>query len=133
MGRTSRNQPTAPAMATTAPSMLSDSAVTNPANTSVIPKARASGHAVGAGISILSGICIAPLLNSDNVNNSENDYPNCVHEVPVHCQDLHPLRVFGPKLCREVKNCHGEKSEQSYCYVKRVETDQRIISGAEQI
>src|SRR5215831_9398940 len=53
-GRTSRNQPTKPQSAKIAPSKLTNSVVTNPANNSATPKARTMGHGVLAGISIVS-------------------------------------------------------------------------------
>ena len=58
-GRTSRNQPTAPAMARIAPSTLTAPLVTNPANSSVIPNASTIGHAVGAGTSTVS-VVVSP-------------------------------------------------------------------------
>src|SRR6266478_9238799 len=74
-GRTSRNQPTAPATARTAPSRLTEAAVTSPAKTSVKPNARTIGHAVAAGASIFS--------NSDDIDHRENDDPDGIHKVPV--------------------------------------------------
>src|ERR1700730_16456755 len=94
-GRTSRNQPIAPAMATIAPRMLTASLVTNPANSNVVPNASAIGHAVGAGISIVPGlfsfVCVTkstailfPSSAPNNVYDDEDYYPNHIHEVPIH-------------------------------------------------
>src|SRR6266478_5846008 len=87
-GRTSRNQPTAPATTNIAPRMLTETAVTNPANTSVIPNASTIGHAVAAGTSILSGMFIAPPLDSDHVNHQEDHHPDRIHEVPIQRENL---------------------------------------------
>jgi hypothetical protein len=50
-GRTARNQPTEPLTAKIAPKMLTEAVVSIPANTSVMPKAKTIGQAVGAGSS----------------------------------------------------------------------------------
>src|SRR3989442_11273591 len=96
-GRTSRNQPTAPATANTPPRMLNEAAVTIPAKTRVSPNASTMGHAVGAGTSILFGVSIAPPLDSDHIHNREHDDPDCIHEAPVHGQNFEPLRVLAPQ------------------------------------
>ena len=53
-GKTSRNQPMYPQTARIAPSTLTAAFVTMPAATSMTPKARTIGHAVGAGSSTVS-------------------------------------------------------------------------------
>src|SRR6516225_7910779 len=54
-GSNCRNQPTHPATDRIAPKMLTAGAVTRPAQTSARPKAKTTGHAVGAGKRTLSG------------------------------------------------------------------------------
>src|ERR1700739_4604072 len=49
---TCRNQPTQPAIASTAPRTVTETSVRRPANSNVKPKAKTSGHAVGAGSAI---------------------------------------------------------------------------------
>src|ERR1700756_3261841 len=82
-GRTSRNQPTAPAIANIAPRMLTGVAVTIPAHTRVNPNASTIGQAVGAGTSICFWMFIPPPLNSDYVHDGENHDPYRIHEVPI--------------------------------------------------
>ena len=71
--------------------------VTKPAKTKVRPKARMIGHAVGAGISIVSvrsvsSRVVCPMLilfsiqRPMHVNDGEDHNPNCVHEVPIERQ-----------------------------------------------
>src|SRR6266478_4674971 len=92
-GRTSRNQPTAPATARAAPSTLTEAAVTSPAKTSAKPKARTTGHAVEAGTSILS--------NSDHIDYRKNHNPDGIHKVPVHRQNLHAPGMLFPDVSEE--------------------------------
>src|SRR6516164_3358673 len=54
-GSNCRNQPTHPATARIAPNTLTPMVVSRPAQTNVRPKARTTGHAVGAGNRTLSG------------------------------------------------------------------------------
>src|SRR5215469_18367623 len=106
-GKTSRNQPIDPARESTAPSRLTETLVTRPANNKVHPKARTNGQTVGAGTSISRGGCrlslnfsltskVAMLLPSasQNIHNSENDDPNCIHKMPVHGEHFYVARVF---------------------------------------
>src|SRR5215472_227739 len=51
-GKTSRNQPTEPARASTTPRTVTDTLVSRPANIKANPQAKARGHAVDAGTSI---------------------------------------------------------------------------------
>ena len=82
--------------------------MTNPAKTSVRPKARMIGHAVGAGSSIVRGVCAAPAgasnvsnaifqsfpLSSNHVDDRKNDNPNRIHEMPVERQNVDTFSVF---------------------------------------
>src|SRR5580692_5315350 len=116
-GNTWRNHPTAPAMVRIAPRMLTEAAVTIPAAMSVSPKASTRGQTVGAGISIFSGVCMASPLNSDHVNNREDDHPNRVDEVPVHRQDLHPPGVLALKLGGETEHRYCNESREPHGHV----------------
>src|SRR5438093_4800907 len=95
-GNTSRNQPTAPAIESTAPRALIEMLVTKPAKSSVTPKARTIGHAVGAGISsvVLSVAISAP----DDVDDCEDDDPHYVDEVPIERQHVQAFAVFGARV-----------------------------------
>src|SRR5260370_1121684 len=113
-GRTSRNQPAAPARANTAPKILTEAAVTNPANTSVNPNASTIGHAVAAGTSIFSGMFIAPPLNSDHVNHHEHNHPDRIHEVPIQRKNLQPLGVLAPESRCEIEQRDGTQGKKSH-------------------
>ena len=100
-------------MATIAPRTLTAALVTIPANSSVIPNASTIGHAVGAGISIASGIvswfCFDshsafPFLAPDNVHDREDHHPHHIHEVPIHRQDLDALGVLLSYISRGTSN-----------------------------
>jgi len=93
-----------PLIARIAPRRLTDELVTKPAKTKVKPKARIIGHAVGAGISIISvelpvraNVSVLTLFSisaSNHVNDGEDHDPNCVHEVPIKRQDVDALGVL---------------------------------------
>src|SRR5277367_790252 len=106
-----------------APRMLREAAVTIPADISVNPIASTRGQAVGAGISILSGVCMAPPLTSNHVNNREDDHPNRVDEVPVHRQDLHPLGVIALELRGETENRDRNEGQKPHGHVKTMQAD----------
>src|SRR6266853_447311 len=118
-GNASRNQPTQPAIARIAPRRLTAILVTSPANSSVKPKARTIGHAVGAGSStvfingstsrgdssiisepicssLLSSGLVQPYrpLSSNDVNDREYHNPHCIDEVPIERQDVNSIRVL---------------------------------------
>src|ERR1700675_3398358 len=110
--------------------MLTASAVTNPANTSVNPNASTIGHAVAAGTSILSGMFIAPPLNSDHVNHQEDHHPDRIHEVPIQRENLQPFGVFAPESRSKIEERDRNQSEKSHGYVKRMQSNQRVIRRA---
>src|SRR5580698_5741830 len=118
-------------MASTTRSMLTEDALTIHAAISVNPKASTRGQDVGAGISMFSGVSMASPLDSNQVDNRENDHPNRVDEVPVHRQDLHPLGVLAPELRGETEDRYRSEGQQSDGHVKRMQADQRVIRGAE--
>src|SRR5229473_5252549 len=122
-------------MATTAPSTLTASLVTNPANSSVIPKARTIGHGVDAGTSTVFGVP-SPLWfpNSkgmfflfsaaDNIYDDKDHHPHRIHEVPIHGQNLDAFRVLLSYMPKKREKRHRRKSKQADRYVKRMQADQ---------
>src|ERR1700733_556761 len=132
-GRTWRNQPVAPAMVNSAPSTLTEAAVTMPANTRVKPKAKTIGQAVGAGTSILSGAFIVSPLNSDHVNHQEDHDPNRIDEMPIQRENLQPFGVLSPEQPRKIEEHDGRKGEKSHRDVKSMQANQRVIRCTEQI
>ena len=119
-----------------APTMLTAEVVSIPANTSVMPKARTIGHAVGEGISMPSkasccvfigtSTLIFPLLDSspDDVNNGEDYHPHRVHKMPVQRQDIETICVLLlhlPPKCEYQNN--GEK-DKTHCHVEAMQADQ---------
>src|SRR5262245_64914948 len=98
--------------------MLTEAAVTNPAQTSVNPNASTIGHAVGAGSAIFFG---APMsLNSDHVNHREDNHPDRVHKVPVHRKDVQPLGVLAPQSRCEMEDQHRDQRKKYHGDVKRL-------------
>src|SRR6266851_1738424 len=122
-------------MATAAPSTLTASLVTNPANSSVIPKARTIGHGVDAGTSTVSALP-SPLwfTNSkamfflfsaaDNIYDDEDYHPHHIHEVPVHRQNLGAFGVFLSYVPKKREKRYRRKSKQADRYVKCMQADQ---------
>ena len=88
-----------------------DTWVTRPAKSSVAPKARTIGQAVGAGRSTLFGRAalisssvrssVTCLLSApDHVDDREDDDPDGVHEVPVQREHVRAVRVLATDLAR---------------------------------
>src|SRR5258706_4315376 len=134
----------APAMATTAPSTLTASLVTNPANNSVIPKARTTGHGVDAGTSTVSGVPSALWFTNpkamfflysaaDNIYDGEDHHPHNIHEVPIDRQTLGALGVLLSYVPKKREKRHRRKSKQAGRYVKCMQADQRVVSSPEQV
>src|SRR5262245_40361940 len=136
-GKTSRNQPMHPARASTAPSKLTETLVTRPANNKVHPKARAKGQAVGAGTSISPGVWLLSLNSSvisnvgislpsasENVNHSENDDPNYIHEMPVHGKHIYATGVFRADPAGNGKNRHDQQHDQPHSDVERMQANE---------
>src|SRR5713101_180876 len=122
-------------MATAAPSTLTASLVTNPANSSVIPKARTIGHGVDAGTSTVSGVpspfwftnskaMVFLFSAADNIYDDEDHHPHHIHEVPVHGQNLDAFGVLLFYMPKKREKRHRRKSKQANGYVKRMQTDQ---------
>src|SRR6266851_7097241 len=109
----SRNQPTVPASASTAPRMLTDMLVTNPAKINVRPNARTIGHTVGAGSCTVDGMVsrvsigdseaiLFPVFSAaDDVDHRENDHPHGVHKMPVKGQNSNALGVFRSYISKQ--------------------------------
>src|SRR5215472_15676186 len=126
-GRTSRNQPMHPAKESTAPSKLTETLVTSPANNKEHPKARTKGQAVGTGTSIsrgvsrlllncsfISNVAISLPSASQNVNDSENDDPNHFHTTGVLPSDS----------AGKGEDRYNDEHDQSCSDVKRVQADE---------
>src|SRR5437773_4368861 len=112
-GSTWRNQPTEPTTVRIAPRALIVTLVSKPAKSSANPKARTTGHAVGAGNSTLAGALvvfgfasngsIAKSLSlvdlhclsspSDDIYHGEHHHPHDVYKMPVERQHIDALRV----------------------------------------
>src|SRR5262245_3825401 len=131
-GRTSRNQPTAPHSIATTPTIETRTWVTSPAPTSTIPNAVIMGHAVGAGTTIgprSSAIALSP----HHVHREEHDHPHAVHEVPVPGEQLGALDVpvvdVPPQRQDQDQADDGEPDR----HVQRVQPDEGIERGAEEV
>src|SRR5215813_5037751 len=121
-GRTSLNQPTAPAISRTAPSALTDALVTSPAKSSVVPNASTNGQVVAAGTSSALGtsgrafvrvsmsvrmpIASAP----DHVDHGEDDDPHRVDEVPVHGEHFESRRVLAAHVSAHCQQEHERET-----------------------
>ena len=104
-GKTSRNQPTYPVIASNAPRTLTEALVTSPVKTKATPNAAQRGHAVGAGIASAAGrlllligrkptgSCASP-LSANEVDNAEDDDPHRIHEVPIDREHVHAVGVL---------------------------------------
>src|SRR5215831_19923395 len=132
-GRTSRNHPTAPHSVKITPTTVTSALVTRPAHASVIPNAAISGHAVGAGTSIVERRSGSIRLASDHVDGEEDDHPHAVDEMPVPGEYLGALRLLSvdvPAQCeREDEADHREPDR----HVQRVQPDERVEGGTEEI
>src|SRR5260370_31035722 len=93
-----------------APSALINALVTNPAKSSVRPKAKTIGDEVGAGISIVFAnsvfIASAPLQfhfssAADDIHDRKNNDPYRVHEVPIQRQNAYRFRMFLPDVSQQ--------------------------------
>ncbi len=106
-----------PLSARIAPRRLTDELVTKPAKTKVRPKARMIGQAVGAGISIVSVrssafarasmLVLFSISASNDINDGEDDNPNCVHEVPIERQHVDALGILLLHRSEDCKNHHS--------------------------
>src|SRR5882672_2839471 len=102
----SRNQPTVPARASTAPRVLTGMLVTNPAKNNVRPNARTIGQTVGAGSCTVDGVAsristgdseamLFPVSSAPNhVDHRENNHPHGVHKMPVKGQNIDALGML---------------------------------------
>src|SRR5215469_8358536 len=123
-GRTSRNQPMHPARESTAPSKLTETLVTSPANNKQHPKARTKGQAVGAGTSISRGVSrlslncsfisnVAILLPSasQDVNDGKNHDPNRINKMPVQGKHFYTTRVFPSEPARKGEDRRNDEHD----------------------
>src|ERR1700685_1418399 len=143
-GSTSRNQPIHPQTVKIAPMMLTGALVTRPANSNATPKAATIGQAVGAGSSMLPGeparvsvrsVPIPPTLSlaSNDVNDSENHNPHCIHEMPVNRQHVDTISVLLLNIPKQRERHHCGKADKPNNHVKPVQSDQRIVCCSEQV
>src|SRR5258707_13897423 len=142
-GRTSRNQPTPPAIASTTPRTLTEAAVSRPAKTSVTPAARTMGQAVGAGSSIsravrsdggaTCGVAMAVSSAPDDVDDGEHDDPDDVDEVPVEGKHADAPGVLPADVSGDGEQRHDRHQSQADDHVQPVQADQRVVRGPEQV
>ena len=85
--------------------MLTEALVSSPAKINETPSASTNGHAVGAGRTTVSGlpvtcwsgvsIAISQVTYTRNkIHHRQYHHPDGIHKVPVHGEDLDPLRVL---------------------------------------
>src|SRR5262250_3577901 len=136
-GKTSRNQPMHPARESTAPSKLTETWVTRPANNKLHPNARTKGQAVGAGTSIsrgvwrlsfnssvISNVAISLPSASQNVNHSKNNDPDRIHKMPVHGEDFYTPGVFLADPAGKGEDRHSDEHDHPYSDVERMQADE---------
>src|SRR4030095_15644674 len=135
-GSTHRHHPTPPTRARATPTTLTARWVTSPANPRVTPSATTIGHGVGAGSAMLPGsvdrLTACP-SSSNYVDHREDDDPHAVHEVPVPGDELDALGMDGLEdagACEDEAEAQHEESEN---HVRRVQADERIERGPEEI
>src|SRR5215471_7755225 len=138
-GRTSRNQPIELTTTSKAPITLKPALVSRPAKSNVAPKARTTGHTVGSGSSTLDGrlaprvpdsSCMIPSASYD-VHDRKNHDPNRIDKVPIEPKHPDAAGMLLPNFGRKRQDQHEAKSDHSYDHVRSVQSDQRIIRGAE--
>src|SRR4051812_42167954 len=127
-GRTSRNQPAQAATASTAPTAVTETFVSRPANIMVNPADRTSGHAVGAGTSILvSSLAMFPLIEKRHFSAQVGPTPTCSRSTRS-CL----ARAAGASPSDDVD--HGEHDHPHRVHempVERQHVHARRLSGAD--
>src|SRR5215475_12397231 len=136
-GNTSRNHPMQPARESTAPSKLTETLVTRPANNKEHPKASTKGQAVGTGTSIsrgvsrlllncsfVSNVAISLPSASQNVNHSKNNDPDHIHKMPVQGKHFHTTGVLPSDSAGKGEDRYNDEHDQSCSDVKRVQADE---------
>src|SRR5262245_32135149 len=136
-GKTSRNQPMYPLTASIAPTTLTAAFVTRPATTSITPKAKTIGDAVGAGSSTVSvrrcaSACelmfrfasCTGVLAPDDVYDREHHDPHRVHEMPIERQHVDAVGVLLPHAAEPRECHHGREQDQADDHVKPVQSYQ---------
>src|SRR5579871_6089002 len=73
------------------------------------------------------------LSTSDDVNHGENYNPNCIDKVPVQREYNDAAKMILVHLSRQTEDENDSKHNQAGCDVKRVQPNQRVICGSEQI
>src|SRR5258705_12797798 len=117
---------------TAAPTMLTTTCVTTPAKIREMPRASMNGQAVGAGtrIEFVSLTFIA--LPSDHVDHCEHCYPHPVYKVPIPGQQLESPALPLHASTKSKDECQQQEG-QTDNHVTRMQTNQRVKGGAEQI
>ncbi len=133
-GKTSRNQPTPPASMAAAPRMLTNTLVQRPANRRQAPNANTSGHGVDAGtlivpadLSLVIGtdpVAILVPSASDAINDSQDDHPHHIHEVPIQRQHIHVPGMCRRDFAQQSQDRHKSKGKQADGYVECMQADE---------
>src|SRR6202035_3294926 len=74
-----------------------------------------------------------PSLAADDVDESEDDDPYGIHEVPVERKHLDAFAVVRPELTGEGKEKHEPEHEQTEDYMRGMKTHQRVVGRAKEI
>src|SRR5208337_185752 len=70
---------------------------------------------------------------TENVNHREDNHPHGVHEMPVHGKHLDTSRMLPTYTSSQSEEQNDDQHEQTYCDVKGVQTDQRVVRRAKKI
>src|SRR5207302_314324 len=138
-----------------APKALTAGLVTRPAKSSATPKARAMGHAVGAGNSTLASALVLcgftscfktisyPLagcsfdhrfsLPSDDIHRGEHHHPDDVDKMPVERQHIDVLGVLLLHSAGQSQDHHHTEPHQTRRHVEGMQPDERIVGRAERL
>src|SRR5262249_17383635 len=144
-GKTSRNHPTQPATARTMPRILTDALVRRPANIKAKPKDKTIGHAVDAGTSISAGarvpfstcftvsVAISFSSTAQNINHSENNYPNGIYKMPVQGKYVDTSGLLRTNSACEPEEQHNAQHDQSRDDVKGMQANQRVVRRSKKV
>ena len=65
---------------------------------------------------------------SDHVYDSEYNDPHRIYEMPIKGQHIQSLRVLSLYGAQKREDHNNRKKDQAHCYVKTMQTNQRIVS-----
>src|SRR5215471_17891778 len=97
-----------------------------------MPSATMNGQAVGAGTRIEFDWVSFIVLTSDHVDHGEDRHPNRIHEVPIPGKQLESP-ALSEHASAQSDSESKQQQRQSNRYVTRVQADQRVEGGAEQV